>query len=314
MCPIASVVVPTHRRPAYLSAALSSIEEARIAAAISSSEVEIVVIDDGHDGATQLLCENAHARWTTPVRYERSSSGPNGGPAPCRNQGIRAARGQIIYLLDDDDVFLPCRFNTSVPLLTKGGFDVVLEPSLRVNLSNPLICAYITGPYGNAENAFRFLMTGGPRSHVTPGATSFRKATFLKTGGYDETLRYGEDGELLLRLCLAGRVALVDGEPVVRITIHSDNSTRADRLQPWQNIKALSSLYRRLHKGNWREEAHFLKSALSGKLDYVLTECRKTSSYPDRLRQGALALRWFDWRCTTVNNLKSIVVWLTKRA
>lgn len=274
--------------------------------------VEVIVVDDGHDDPARDVCDGAAARGML-VRYERSERGPGAGPAPCRNQGVRTARSEFVFLLDDDDTFLPRRFAASVPLLAEG-YDLVLEPSLRVHVAEPSREAFVTGPYGEWDDPLRFLIEGGPPSHVTPGATSFRKSTFVRAGGYDDALRYGEDGELLLRMCLHGRVALVGGEPVVRIAIHADNSTRPDRLELWQNIKALARFHRKVRSGPWRQPAQYTSKVLAGKLDYVLTQCRlQEPGYASRIRQGLLALRYFDWRCTTANNLKSIVVWLAWR-
>lgn len=282
-------------------------------ASITSLGLEIVVIDDGHDAKTRQLCETCLTELNSNLRYQPSLKGPRAGPAACRDQGIKQARGELVYLLDDDDAFLPNRFNNSIRLLSKEGYDVVLEPSLREYVNQPEKPSFITGPYGSPDNAFRFLMTGGERSHITPGATSFRKNLYEQVGGYDDALRYGEDGELLLRLCLAGRVALVEGEPVVRIAIHEDNSSRPDRLHFWQNIKSLARLYRKMRSGPWPEETAFVKTALSGKLDFALSEIRRTApSYPTRLADGLAVLRQYDWRCVTPNNLKTIAVWLTK--
>lgn len=315
MTPLISVVIPTHKRPLFLDEALRSVEAARLVAIIDSEQLEIVVVDDGHDDSTRMVCEARHREFPTVVRYQRSLKGPRAGPASCRNQGIRDARGVLIYLLDDDDAYLSNRFVKSVRLLTQENFDVVLEPSLRVFINDPTKPSYVTGPYGNPENAFNFLMTGGEKSHITPGASAFRKTVFDRAGGYDETLRYGEDGELLLRLCLVGRTVLVGGDPVVRIAIHNENSSRCDQLHVSQNIKALARLYQKMRAGSWPEETTFIRHALSGKLDFALTECRRVASnYPARIMAGARVLRAFDLRCTSFNNLKSVAVWLTKRA
>lgn len=309
--PLASVVIPTCKRVRFLEAALASVERARAAASLRADELECIVVDDGHDAETRALCSRAGVN--LPVRYETSRHGPRAGPSACRNQGVHTARGEFIYLLDDDDTYCDNRFAKSLPLLRDKGYDMVLEPSLREYVDEPSRPSYITGPCGEPSDAFRFMLTGGPETHITPGATAFRKATFLAAGGYDEHLHYGEDGELLLRLCLYARVALVAGEPVTRIAIHSDNSTRPDRLRLWQNVHALSVLSRKVRRGPWPAQAALTAYELAGKLDFVLTRYRLTApSYPARLKGGALALWHFDWRCATANNFRTIAVWLTR--
>ncbi len=168
------------------------------------------------------------------------------------------------------------------------------------------------GPHEHLGDAFALLMAAGPRErHVATGATSFRKAAFEAAGGYDGTLRYGEDSEFLLRLCLASRVVVDADEPVLRCMVHANSATNLDRLQVWHNVKWLSHLSRKVRGSAHREEAATIHAAASAKLDYALYYYRRhCRDYPSRLRQGGQALRYFDWRCLNVRNIKSIVVWL----
>ena len=304
-----TIVIPTYRRPEFLREALCSIADTRLHRECG----EIIVVDDGHDEDVKRVCDATRVGHR--LRYMRSDKGPRAGPATCRNQGIRAGRGDLVYLLDDDDTFLPNRFDNSLGLLADRAFNVVLEPSLRVYLDASSHSPFITGPYGEPSNAFRFLLTGGPRSHITPGATAFRREIFEKVGGYDEGLRFGEDGEFLLRLCLHGRVALLEGPPVVRIAIHDSNTSTSAGPQYWVPILFLSRLYGKTSKSLFPEEMRLLANILSDKLDYALTRSWQTApSYAERLRQGLRILRCFNWRCATAGNLKSVGVWLTKRA
>lgn len=314
--PMVSVVIPTHRRPAFLAAAIGSVGEAQLAAGLGASAVEIVVVDDGHDDATRQLCAAPRGEFLPAIQYLPSAAGPGAGPSHCRNQGVRYARGEYIYLLDDDDAFLPNRFCRSLWLLRDGGVDGVLERTRFVGRDvgskgeeGP---AVRVGPNEHLHDAFALVMAAGPREqHVATGATSFRKTAFEAAGGYDETLRYGEDSEFLLRLCLVSRVVVDAGDPVLRCRVHDNSATHLDRLQVWHNVRWLSRLSLKVRGGNRRTEAAAIHAAASAKLDYALYYYhRHSSSYLDRLQGGALTLRYFDWRSLSPRNLKSIVVWL----
>lgn len=310
-----SVIIPTIGRPDYLTRSIQSVGMAARSAGLDSHEVEVLVVDDGHSPETLGVVSEALTRSELQGKLLLSPGGPRAGPSVARHHGIFLAVGDLIYLLDDDDEFLPNRFQQSLNLLRSGEADVVLEPSLRVYVNDPSKDPFITGPYGNPGNAFMFLMTGGGRSHITPGATAFHKSLYHRVGGYDQRLRYGEDGELLLRFCLHGKASLLDGDPVVKISIHDDNSTRLDRIYIWHSIKSLSCLLGKMRKGNWPEETAFVRRALSGKLDFALSEARlKSLTYRERIYLGSMALQHFDWRCMTIHNLKSIAVWLIKPA
>lgn len=94
--PLVSVVIPTYGRPETLLEALDSV------AAQTYDSIEVVVVDDHspepveprireHDPAVERLrC----------LRHEE-----NNGANAARNTGIRAANGEFIAFLDDDDIW-----------------------------------------------------------------------------------------------------------------------------------------------------------------------------------------------------------------
>lgn len=86
--PLVSVVVPTRDRPRALSRCLAALE------AISGSEIEIVVVDDGSSdpGATAQIAAG---------RAALTHLGGN-GPAAARNAGVDMASGSVVCFLDDD--------------------------------------------------------------------------------------------------------------------------------------------------------------------------------------------------------------------
>jgi GT2 family glycosyltransferase len=87
--PVASIVIPTRKRPGYLDAALASVvPQAELAGA------EVIVVNDGGDPATT---EVAELHGATVVTLPRP-----GGVSAGRNAGATAARGELVILIDDD--------------------------------------------------------------------------------------------------------------------------------------------------------------------------------------------------------------------
>src|SRR5438045_2636963 len=94
-----SVVIPTYHRPDLLKRCLDAVLSQRIDAAA----YEVMVVDDGHDDATQALVQTMAPPDGMPgLRYIRPADGR--GPAVARNAGWRAARGALIAFTDDDTV------------------------------------------------------------------------------------------------------------------------------------------------------------------------------------------------------------------
>jgi hypothetical protein len=101
--PTLSVVVRTYNRADYLRHALDSVREQ------TQPPDEVVVVDDGSTDATpRIVAEYG-------VRYERLPH--TGNPARVLNAGLRAARGDLVALLDSDDVWLPRKVEQQLGLL-----------------------------------------------------------------------------------------------------------------------------------------------------------------------------------------------------
>jgi glycosyltransferase involved in cell wall biosynthesis len=87
--PVASIVIPTRGRPAYLDVALASIvPQAR------SLQAEVLVVNDGGGPAVAAVAERHGAR-TVPAPIP-------GGVNAARNAGVAAASADLIVLVDDD--------------------------------------------------------------------------------------------------------------------------------------------------------------------------------------------------------------------
>src|SRR3569833_1220498 len=89
-----TVVIITHDRPALLREAIASVAAQRF------DEWDIVVVDDASCPAVsrEPLAEDLVGRIKL-MRHESSQ-----GPSQARNTGMRAATGEVIVLLDDDDL------------------------------------------------------------------------------------------------------------------------------------------------------------------------------------------------------------------
>lgn len=91
-----SVVIPTRNRPALVRRAVAS------ALSQTFNEIEVIVVVDGPDEPTV-----AAVREINDSRLKCLELPVNVGGADARNAGVRAARGEWIAFLDDDDEWLP---------------------------------------------------------------------------------------------------------------------------------------------------------------------------------------------------------------
>lgn len=92
--PKVTVIIPAYNQEKFLGAAIDSV------LLQTFSDFEIVVIDDGSTDKTEAVAR----QYGEKIRYHYQT---NRGLAGARNSGIRLARGELIGLLDADDVWLP---------------------------------------------------------------------------------------------------------------------------------------------------------------------------------------------------------------
>ena len=118
---LVSIVVPVYNvRPSYFADAVAS-----CAGQTWSDGLELVVVDDGsgpenHRAYTEVLASVRSRLAVTVIRKLH-----NAGLAPARNDGIAASSGEVVVLLDGDDVLAPDAVAAIAERLSGGGFDLV---------------------------------------------------------------------------------------------------------------------------------------------------------------------------------------------
>ena len=100
--PSVSVVVATHDRPDRLRALIDSLERQTL----DAGRFEIVIVDDGStDPRMSQVLDDATDDGRPHVQVIRRKAAE--GPAVARNEGWRAARGELVAFTDDDCVATP---------------------------------------------------------------------------------------------------------------------------------------------------------------------------------------------------------------
>jgi glycosyltransferase involved in cell wall biosynthesis len=191
--PAVSVIIPAYGVAPYIAATLDSV------LAQTFRRFEIVVVNDGSPDT--LALEAALAPYRNRIVYE---SQPNRGVSAARNRAIAAARGETLAFLDGDDLWEPTFLDEQIAFLAAHpGAVLAWADSQPFGVSGDLPSLMAqeppTGPCDHAA-----LLTG--RCVVFTSTTIARRADVVAAGGFDETLRRGEDFDLWLRLASRGRL------------------------------------------------------------------------------------------------------------
>jgi glycosyltransferase involved in cell wall biosynthesis len=147
--PEISVVVPTRNRPESLRRCLAA-----LAAQTVGEPFEIVVVDDGSDDAELVA---AIVRETPGARLVRQS---RGGPGAARNAGVRAARGAVVCLTDDDCEPEPSWAATMAEAVRAGADvaagEIVDDPRTRLEVASRVVTGSIASrgrtPFAASNN------------------------------------------------------------------------------------------------------------------------------------------------------------------
>jgi glycosyltransferase involved in cell wall biosynthesis len=98
-----SVVIPTRNRPEFVVKAVAS------ALAQDFGKIEVIVVADGDDPPTRLALDGLRD-----VRLRVIDLAVSVGGAEARNIGVRAARGEWIAFLNDNDEWLPHKLSRQI--------------------------------------------------------------------------------------------------------------------------------------------------------------------------------------------------------
>lgn len=190
--PLVTVIVPAYRAAPYIAGTLDSI------LAQNFTSYEIIVVNDGSPDTEDL--ERVLDPYRGHIVYIVQE---NRGQAGARNTGVRASRGEFVAFLDQDDQWDPdfLSFQTA-SMQADSGLDVHYCDAIIFGDSPRRGHTVMEFTPSNGDATFHGLV----RKDCTVlncAALSRRKAV-LQAGMFDESLRYGEDIHLWLRIARQG--------------------------------------------------------------------------------------------------------------
>lgn len=159
--------------------------------------LEIFVIDDGSKtNEAEIITNNFISQTDIPIIYKKKK---NGGPSSARNLGISLAKGEFILFIDSDDELLPNSLEWREEILDSLGEDYASIFCSRVECikNKPNIRLEVPETDGKLD----VCLVG--RKNGIPGQITnhlFRKDILIKVNGYNESLKFNEDFDLILRV------------------------------------------------------------------------------------------------------------------
>lgn len=188
--PAVSIVLPTYNRAYCIRRSIDSV------LAQSFTDFELIVIDDGSKDDTKSIVES----YDDPRIVFLHHSG-NRGQTPRLNEGLAAARADLIAFQDSDDEWLPEKLGKQVGAMRD------LPPSVGVVYTDKWRCEkgrekyHWRSPHNMPEHGNIFRKGLDDQLHnIGPQSVLIRRACFDDVGLFDERLVNFNDWEMFIRI------------------------------------------------------------------------------------------------------------------
>jgi glycosyltransferase involved in cell wall biosynthesis len=182
-----SAIVPTYNRAQFLAHTLDSLLSQTLPLH------ELIVVDDGSVDSTREILDRFEDR----IQVIHKT---NGGKASALNVGLKAAKGEFIWIFDDDDEAAPDCLEKLFGALTEhpecgfsyGRYDHLIETPGRE--------ARIVDPDLRIDRSIDFKLSVLERCYIFQQGMLVRRSVFDAVGPFNETMVRSQDYEMLLRI------------------------------------------------------------------------------------------------------------------
>jgi glycosyltransferase involved in cell wall biosynthesis len=192
-----SVIIPYYNGQAFIRRSIDSVQSQQL------RPLEIIVVEDGSPVALdEAALHAAYSAAPVPVHVVRHEM--NRGIPAARNTGVRAAAGEYVAFLDQDDEWLPNKLSSQWELVEReraAADHLVFYGRALRSLSDgswiawprPSLMRHLDGK--SASTLPRLIVDGNPIPFIT---LLFSKRAWEQVGGFDEDVRGGSDDYALL--------------------------------------------------------------------------------------------------------------------
>ncbi|MCB0463448.1 MAG: glycosyltransferase family 2 protein [Flavobacteriaceae bacterium] len=245
-----SVVILNYNVKFFLELCLKSVEQA-----ITEIDAEIIVVDNNSSDGS---CEMVKQKFPS---VELISNQNNVGFAKANNQGVKAAKGEYICILNPDTVVAEDTFLQLLEFAkTKSDLGAVgcklidgsghFLPESKRNL--PVVKVALQKMFGNGKNYYANQINKNEIAKVEVLVGAFmlmKKDTYNQVNGFDEDyFMYGEDIDLSYKLLQSGFQNYYYGKTTC---IHyKGESTNKDKIYTKRFYKAMKLFYKKHFKTN----------------------------------------------------------------
>ena len=191
-------------------------------------DIEVIVVDDNNpDTDARLRTEKVMQKYEldSRVKYLKHEKNKNGAAA--RNTGINASTGEYVSFLDDDDYYLPRRFECILHKLEVSHDFVGVYTGVEIQDGNGVAVSTIR-PKQNLS--IRELLLN--EMAIGTGSNIFvRTSVARQVHGFDESFIRRQDIEFIIRVCECGKVGYIEDCLVIKSVNGVANHPKYERMK-----------------------------------------------------------------------------------
>lgn len=327
--PLVSILIPAFNAGNFIQETLESV------LAQTYPNIEIIVVDDGSTDDTQqkILAFGERIIYI----YQQ-----NGGIASARNRGMALTRGQLVALLDADDICHPNRIAIQVDYLQKNPDIIICSTDFSAfNSDGHVSDSHISNYYGiirstaeGIEQLYeekRFLDTGQNPwtindscevkihhgyiykkivwgNFIHPPTIMLRRSVAERVGFFDEKLFFACDYDWLIRVSRLGKIGYIE-RPLLKYRLHLGQSSSHRNIEPaiLETIAVMNKIRcddEKFYQANWQRFQKRL-GHLYLELAHSLVERKRLSALGYLLH----SLRYpFSVKLTTIKVLTKLII------
>lgn len=214
--------------------------------------LEVIIVNDGSkDDSLQVVEEFMHQYPVAEMVYKLINQS-NGGVSKARNTGMHHAQGAYIALLDADDEWLPEKLSKQMAIF-EAHPDIDF---LGTNRNGEYWEKWMFKRFSTLTNISARLLLY-KTFFVTPTVV-FKREVLYKTGYFDESQKYAEEGNYWIRVCHQHHCVLLNESLAV-----------TGSGKPNFGYSGLSSNLKEMEKGELRNMKLGYRLGIVGALEYV---------------------------------------------
>lgn len=208
-----SIIIPAYNAERYLSETIESVLQQ------TYTNWELIIVNDGSTDATSGIITN-YADKNKRIRYVTKK---NTGVSDTRNEGIKEAKGDYVFFLDADDIWLNDYIEQKLELFKNDKANLVYSACNLIDENSKPLNKTLKG---SGDVSLNDLLTGKGNYITAPSGISVTSQSLKEIGGFDINLSNNADQDLFMRYLAAKKRVSYVNKVLWLYRVHNANMSK----------------------------------------------------------------------------------------